>query len=293
MNARASGKVEIALAAAAVVLLGAGAHLLHGIHGLRQDTVRVERTIAAGIAALRETAARASDAQYEAAAVLAKDLDATHGETATAARAAQTETQRYAELLLRRTAREHRDQIERVDEELSRARAASHAVDQASRQLGDARSDLAATRGGAGAVETDLARVATDLEALRIAARSNRAQLAALRASAERRVFEFRVRKPAQPAEVAGIAILLRTADPKRNRYSVDLIADGLRTEQRDRTLQEPVRFYASRSRVPCELVVTEIGQDEVAGYVAVPAATELARGYSSGSAETRNLPGR
>lgn len=292
MSLRASGKAEIALTAAAVVLLGAGAHLLHRIHDLRRDAAGIEQTIAAGIAGLRESAVRASDVHYEASAALAADLEAAPGETATAARTAQTESQRYAELLLRRAGPEQRRQLDWARQELSRARAAAEAADQASGQLRDARSTLAAVRGGTGTAETDLGRVATDLAALKRAAASNRAQLAALRASTQRRIYEFRARKSA-PAEVAGISILLKTADPKGNRYSLDLIANGLRTEQRGRTLQEPVRFYAPPSRIPCELVVNEIGKDEVAGYLVVPAATELAGGYSSGSAETRNLPGR
>ena len=65
--------------------------------------------------------------------------------------------------------------------------------------------------------------------------------------------------------------MVLRKADPKRSRFTVDVIADDKKVEKKDRTINEPVQFYVSRARQPYELVVNEVRKDRIVGYLAVP----------------------
>ncbi len=63
----------------------------------------------------------------------------------------------------------------------------------------------------------------------------------------------------------------LAKADVKKNKYTVQLIADDKRVEKKDKNTNEPVQFYVTGSRQPLELVVNEVAKDQITGYLSVP----------------------
>ena len=65
--------------------------------------------------------------------------------------------------------------------------------------------------------------------------------------------------------------LTLKKADPKKNRYTVEVMADDKRLEKRDRTINEPVQIYVAGNRQPNEIVVNEVKKDQVVGYLATP----------------------
>ena len=70
--------------------------------------------------------------------------------------------------------------------------------------------------------------------------------------------------------------MILKKADSKRNRYTVDVLADDKLVEKRDKSVNEPVQFYTARAHQPYELVVNEVKKDKVTGYLATPKVTVL-----------------
>ena len=70
---------------------------------------------------------------------------------------------------------------------------------------------------------------------------------------------------------MGGIQLALKKADVKRSRFTMDVIADDRRIEKKDKSLNEPVQFYTSLARTPFEVVVNQIGKDQIRGYVSVP----------------------
>jgi len=70
---------------------------------------------------------------------------------------------------------------------------------------------------------------------------------------------------------VGDITISLKKADPKRNRYTVDILADDKHIEKKDKTVNEPVQLYVSSNHQPYEVVVNQIKKDQVIGYLATP----------------------
>lgn len=131
-------------------------------------------------------------------------------------------------------------------------------------QVSQTRSDLDKTISDLKSVQGDLG-VQSGLIA------TNGKELAALRALGDRNYVEFNLRKSSEPQRVGTISVVLRKADPKRNRYTVDVIADDKRVQKKDRTINEPVQFYVSRARQPYEIVVNQINKDQIVGYLAVP----------------------
>jgi hypothetical protein len=63
----------------------------------------------------------------------------------------------------------------------------------------------------------------------------------------------------------------LKKADTKHNRYTIQVLADDRRVEKKDKTINEPVQFYTSKSRIPAEIVVNEVRKNTIVGYLAEP----------------------
>ena len=70
---------------------------------------------------------------------------------------------------------------------------------------------------------------------------------------------------------MGNIAINLKKVDAKRQRFTLNLIADDHNIEKKDKTLNEPVQFYMAGYRQPSEIVVNQIYKDRIQGYLSVP----------------------
>lgn len=63
----------------------------------------------------------------------------------------------------------------------------------------------------------------------------------------------------------------LKSADPKRGKYTLNVVADDHVIEKKDRTMFEPLQFYTGRDRRLYELVVFTVDKGKVSGYVSTP----------------------
>jgi chromosome segregation ATPase len=104
---------------------------------------------------------------------------------------------------------------------------------------------------------------------------TNSKELAALRALGERDYVEFELTKSKAPQRVGDVALQLKKSDLKRNRYTLELIANDKHVEKKDRSVNEPVQFYMAKARIPYELVVNEVKNDRIVGYLAAPKVRE------------------
>ena len=77
---------------------------------------------------------------------------------------------------------------------------------------------------------------------------TNGSELAALKLRGERNYFEFKLGKTKQPQRVGDITLLLKKTDPKKNKYTVEVMADDKLTEKKDRNINEPVQFYTAKA---------------------------------------------
>jgi len=167
--------------------------------------------------------------------------------------------------------------------ELQRLRAATSSTDakisQVSAEMGTGRSDLAAKGATMDRSMADLKRVAGDLGLQSTLIATNRKELDALRANGDRYYFDFLVMREKQPKRVSDVGILLKKTDPKRSRFTIELITSDKRIEKKDRTLNEPIQFYVKKRTGPYEkemdvlyeVVVNEIKADQVTGYMTTP----------------------
>lgn len=117
-----------------------------------------------------------------------------------------------------------------------------------------------------------------DMGLLKGAIATNSDEIRMLRDLGDKHVYEFTLAKSSGLQRVGDIQVMLDKTDAKRNRFTVEIVADDQRVEKRDKNINEPVQFYVpGRGAQPYELVVNEVGKDTVKGYLATPIVT-LAR---------------
>src|SRR5262249_1902097 len=164
-----------------------------------------------------------------------------------------------------------RERAQRIATDLKEVKS-STTTTQAS--LATVSSEVAAAKSERATAASDLKRGNGSLGGLSDRIATNASELAALKQRADRNYFEFDLRRTGQSQRVGDIGVVLRKADAKRNRFTIDVLADDKRVEKRDRTINEPVQFYVSKARQPYEIVVNEIRRDRVIGYLAAPKAS-------------------
>jgi len=136
------------------------------------------------------------------------------------------------------------------------------------------RVDLDNTKKSLDAVRSDLGMARSEMGTL-IA--RNHDEIDQLRKLGERDYFEFTVDRKT-PVRVGGVGLTLKKTNVKQHRFNLELLADDVRVEKKDRTINEPIVFYVIGSKKPYELVVNQVKSDEVKGYLSTPkGATEVA----------------
>src|SRR6202162_4308767 len=130
-------------------------------------------------------------------------------------------------------------------------------------------------------VKTDLDSTRGNIEQLRgehgeLIAR-NHEELEQLKRSGERDYYEFTLTSKGQKQHVGTMQVELRGVNAKKHQFTVALYVDDIRVEKKDKSINEPIYFYASGSRQPLEMVVNQVNDKKVAGYLSVPKAAAAA----------------
>jgi septal ring factor EnvC (AmiA/AmiB activator) len=176
----------------------------------------------------------------------------------------------------------------RADELLRRQNADTHRLEteqQANRkQISSVSTDVAGVKTDVGGVKTGLSQTQTELEQTEAQMKkmqgdlgiesgliaTNSKELDALRHQGDRNYYAFTLRKKKKQA-VGTIALELRKADPRHNRYTLWVFSNDKRIEKKNRSLDEPVQFYSGSTPMLFELVINKIGHNVVSGYLSTP----------------------
>jgi acetolactate synthase small subunit len=149
----------------------------------------------------------------------------------------------------------------------------------ANARIADVSTDVGSVKSQVSQTQTDLQKTINDLKSVRgdlgvqsglVATNAN--ELQALKLRGERNYIDIKLGKTKQPQRFGDITLLLRNVDAKKNRYTVQVMADDKMTEKKDKTINEPVQFYTSRGgRSPYELVINKVDKNEITGYLSTP----------------------
>jgi hypothetical protein len=109
-----------------------------------------------------------------------------------------------------------------------------------------------------------------------------------LKRRGDRNYFEFTIQKSKTPQRVGPVQISLSKVDTKRSKYTMTVLADDKSIEKKDKTAGEPVQFYVKGTAryAPYELVVFEVGKNQVSGYLSTPKSAGAATSASNTPAQ-------
>jgi hypothetical protein len=261
--------VATTLALVAAGILGINAHRLSEDLSAQQTSTQAQFTRLSG------QLAQASDQNKQLLESVAQEA---RNSATTAALANGKTTANLSAKLGAQLAQQRKAQLEtqeHVTGELDQLQQASNSASSKLNEIGadvsGVRTDVDSTRSELQQTGSDLRRVTGDMGVVSDRVATNGKQLSELRALGEREYVEFDLKRTAGLQKVGGIQLGLAKADPKRNRFTLDVLADDKRAQKKDRTINEPVQLYVSGGHQPYEIVINEVKKDEVVGYLAIP----------------------
>lgn len=261
-----------ALAVGAIIaLIAANIYLYVQVDHLRTDMATVRSTVMS----LRDATQVNSASQSRHIDTLKQELDTARSQARSLSSQARAEATARAEEL----AKELQAEQAKAAEEISGVKQASEAASaNLTAKIGDVSSDVGTVKTQLGSTQVELQKTVAQLKSVQgdLGVQSgliatNGQELAALRRLGERNYFEFKLGRTKQRQRVGDISLLLKRADPKRNQFTIEVMADDKLTEKRDKNVNEPVQFYTSKAKQPYELVVNQVQKDLIVGYLATP----------------------
>jgi hypothetical protein len=173
--------------------------------------------------------------------------------------------------------------------ELERAQKASAAKlsaaqSQQGQQIAAVNTEVSGVKTEVGAAKTDIQKTQTDLAATNaklehamgdLGVQSgliahNSSELEMLKRKGERNYYDFTLQKNAR-TPVSTISLQLKKVDPKKSKFTMNVIADDRTIEKKDRTLLEPLQFYTGRDKMLYEVVVFKADKNSISGYLSTP----------------------
>jgi len=140
-------------------------------------------------------------------------------------------------------------------------------------EVGNAKKDIEATKGDLEATKGKLERSLGDMNVMSGLIARNHDDLDDLRRRGDRNYYEFTLTKSKSAQRVGPVQMSLNKTDPKRAKYTLTVVADDKTIEKKDKTSGEPVQFYVKGSArmAPYEIVVFDVGKNQITGYLATP----------------------
>ena len=158
------------------------------------------------------------------------------------------------------------------------------AQSQQGQQIAAVNTEVSGVKTEVGAAKTDIQKTQTDLATTNaklehamgdLGVQSgliahNSSELEMLKRKGERNYYDFTLQKNAR-TPVSTISMQLKKVDPKKSKFTVNVIADDRTIEKKDRTLLEPLQFYTGRDRMLYEVVVFTANKNSISGYLSTP----------------------
>lgn len=245
------------------VLLAVGAiyviFSLYLLYDMRTRIVTLEQKEQKVEAAQVDLGQRIHATSSEFKQALSSEVGSTKQEMA--ARAAELEReQKAAAARLTAAQSQQGKQIAAVNSEVSNVKT----------DVGSAKTDIQKTQTDLAATNQKLEKTIGDLGVQSGLVAHNASELEMLKRKGERNYYDFTLQKNAR-TPVSTVSLQLKKVDPKKSKFTLNVIADDKTIEKKDRTVGEPLQFYTGRDRMLYEIVVFTADKNVVTGYLATP----------------------
>ena len=277
-----SGLMTALVAGAIIALVAANIYLYVQIDHARTDMsaemAKMHDSIMAEVSSLRNSSSVTTASQQQHLETLKQDLETARTQARTLSSQAKAEAEARAEQLAKQIQAEEAKTTQQVRSEISGVK---QTAETANAKIADVSTDVGAVKTDVASTKSELEKTIADLKSVRgdmgvqsglIATNGN--ELAALRRLGERNYFEFKIGKAKLPQRVGDITVKLTDVNPKKNMYSVDVMADDKLTSKKNKSINEPVQFYTSKAKQPYELVVNQVQKNLIVGYLSTPKET-------------------
>jgi hypothetical protein len=245
---------------------------------------KVRDTIDGEVTKLREAAAMADAERQKALDVVRDEVDKARRQARGVAGRVKEETMKTVDELASRVdvsesrLKQQQEAGARAAGEITSLKQATTSAQSnltsVSTEMKQVRADVANTQGRLERTIADLKRTTGDMGLMSGLIATNAREMDALKQLGDRTYTEFTLYKRKDPIKLADVSVVLKKADVKSSRYTVELQVDDRKIEKKDRSANEPVQFYVGGSRQPHELVVNQVGKDQIVGYLATPKAS-------------------
>jgi hypothetical protein len=172
-----------------------------------------------------------------------------------------TQLQRQQRASLNRVVKQQKEQMEAVTGEVQGVKS----------DVGSVKTDVETTKSDLAATKDKLEHTIGDLGLQSGLIAHTREDLEALRRKGERNYYEFTLLKGKGPVPVSTVSLALKKVDPKKSKFTLNVIADDRTIEKKDRTMYEPLQFYTAKDRHLYEVVIFTAEKNKVTGYLSAP----------------------
>jgi hypothetical protein len=260
----------------------ANGFLFHRTNQLESQIGRMQNATVAELASLREHESRSNLSVRQTLDEVRTQMQENTARADLAASRARSVSQKHAEKLIHTLAEENKAREAQFTQAIGEVKQAAQGTDakvtEIVTEVGSVKGEVAQTKSTLETTLTDLKSVRGDMGVQSGLIATNSKELAALRELGERNYMEFTFAKSNKPQKIGNILVALKKTDAKRNKYTLEVIADDRKVEKKDKYINEPVQFYVQGARLPYEIVVNEVHKDKVVGYLATPKVVQARR---------------
>jgi hypothetical protein len=268
------------VAGALIALVAANIYMYVQLDHVRTDLAAVQDKLTTQLTNLRDTANVNTEAQKRHIDTLKEELEAARAAARTASSQSKAEALAYADQKAKQLQMEQAKIQQQVSSEITGVKSdVATVASKADAKIADVSTEVGNVKSQASQTQAELQKTINDLKSVRgdmgvqsglIATNAN--ELAALKLRGERNYIDIKLGKTKQPQRFADITLLLKNTDAKKNRYTVQVMADDKLTEKKDKSINEPVQFYTGKGgRIPYELVINKVEKNEIVGYLSTP----------------------
>lgn len=271
-----SGMKSALVAGGLIALLASNIALWYRLETTRTEDREASKAMLTEIANLKEAASVTTASHRRSVDTLKEELEVARQQANLAAGHAKQEAQAHADQLAKQLTEAQAKQAAQVQSQITdvqqQASTANTKIGEVSGDVTAVKTDLGSTKAELDKTIANLTKVQGDLGVTSGYVATNGKELDALKRLGERNYFQFTlVRKDKQPKRVGDISLKLKSVDKKRNKYTLEVLADDKTVEKKDKGINEPLQFYVAKAKQPYELVVNEVGKDQITGYLATP----------------------
>lgn len=272
-------KVSILMGAVAALIAASG-YLYYQLNQVRAEVADTKESLLAEIEKIHETSSVTVQTSRRNIEAMEKSLVQAKAQAAALSGQAKVDAEKHADELAAKLERAQAEQGKKIDGVTSEvsdvknvAAATSSKVGEVSNDVGALKTDTASNKSAIEKTIADLKSARGDLGVQSGLIATNGKELLALKQLGERNYIDVKLAKVKKnvPQKFGDVQLVLEATEPKKNTFSLMIIADDKKVEKKNRTVNEPIQFLLSKSVLPYELVINDVKKDLIVGYLSVP----------------------